>query len=117
MPSSGSTTSCMASSTSASSSLSDAAVSLILDLLRAGLGQRIFKRHPAQQRTFDPGGIFGDARERDTVAEYILVAGDGAPRSHHLGERGDGLDRFAHGLPNHLLGEHRGGRLADRAAL
>src|SRR5579875_622103 len=117
MPSSGSTTSCIASSMSASSSLSGAAVSLIRYLLCAGPRQCVFESHPAEQRAFHPGRILRDAGERDAVAQHLLVTLHGASRGHHLGERGDGLDRLADALADHLLGEDRGGGLADRAAL
>src|ERR1700741_5253482 len=100
MPSSGSTTSRIASSTSASSSLSDAVISLILNLLDIfnRLRQRVFKRHPAEQRAFDPGRILCDAGERDAVTQNVLVTGNSSPRRHHLGERGNGFQRLPNGL-------------------
>src|SRR5690349_14018306 len=123
MPSSGSTTSRIASSRSARNSSSCAVVSLICYLLevcasaRIGFGQSIFESHPSQQGAFHPGGVFGHPGERDPVAQHVLVALNGAARGHHLGERGDGLERLADALTDHLLGEHRGRRLADGAAL
>src|SRR6516225_6544818 len=106
MPSSGSTTSRIASSTSASNSLSGAEVSLIFNLLDifSRLRERIFKRHPAEQRTFDPGRILGDAGERDAVAQHILVAGHRSAGRHHLGEPGNGLQCLPNALTYHLLG-------------
>src|ERR1700755_2328727 len=109
MPSSGSTTSRIASSTSASNSSSGAVISLIPDLLQgfAGLGQCILKRHPTEQGAFHPGGVLGHSGECYSVTQDILITLDSSARGHHFSKRRDGLQRFADALTDHLLGEHR----------
>src|ERR1700709_2501983 len=116
MPSSGSTTSRIASSRSARNSSLGTAVSLICRLL-TGLRHCIFEGHPAQQRTFDPRRILGHPGEGDTVAEHIFVALDVAAGRNHLVERRNGLQRIADTLTDHQVREYRRGGLADRAAL
>src|SRR5262249_54299679 len=119
MPSSGSTTSRIASSRSARNSSSGAVVSLIPDLLQAFacLSQRVLASQPAEQRAFHPRRIFGHSGEGDAVAQYILVPLHGSARGDHVGKRVDGLQRLGHALTDHLLGEHRRRGLADRTAL
>src|SRR3954464_683059 len=116
IPSSGSTTSRIASSRSASSSSLGTAVSLIWCLL-TGLRKRVLESHPSQQRAFHPRRVLRDTGECDAVSDYILVALDRAARGHHLGERRDGLERVSDALADHLVGQHRSRRLADRTAL
>src|SRR5882757_4822343 len=116
IPSSGSTTSRMASSRSPSSSSLGTAVSLIARLL-TGLRHCVFEGHPAQQRTFDPRRVLGHPREGDAVAEYILVALNLAAGRNHLVECRDGLQRIADAPADDQVREHRRRSLADRATL
>src|ERR1700759_1489042 len=108
MPSSGSTTSRIASSRSNIISSSGVAVSLTIDLLdgMGCLSQRILEGHPAQQRALYARRILGDAGESDPVADNVLVPFDCSPRRDHRGERVDGLQRIRDALTDHLLREH-----------
>src|ERR1700682_2458569 len=118
MPSSGSTTSRIASSRSASSSSLGAAVSLIVFLqFVAGLSQSVFECHPAQQRAFHAGRVLGDTRECDAVSQYIFVTLNGSARRNHLGERRHRRQGVPDALADHLIGQHRRRGLADRTAL
>src|ERR1700755_646644 len=116
MPSSGSTTSRIASSRSARNSSLGTAVSLIWRLLTS-LGNSVFEGHPAQQRTLDASRILGHPGESDAVTEHVLVTLDVAAGRNHFVERRDGLQRVADSLADQQIGEHGGGGLADRAAL
>ena len=82
MPSSGSTTSRIASSTSSTASqsprrrgLARAASARRASVGRRGDGlrRRVLPRHPAQQRALDPGRVLRDAGERDRVLQHLLV--------------------------------------------
>src|SRR3954463_13293540 len=116
MPSSGSTTSRIASSRSARNSSLGTAVSLIWRLL-TGLRHCVFEGHPTQQRTLDPRRILGHPGEGDTVAEHIFVAHHIAAGRNHLAECRHGLQRITDVFADHQLGEYRSRGLADRAAL
>src|SRR5689334_10407246 len=86
MPSSGSTTSRMASSTSATFGIAVSWVVMVSGLRvdRAGveggrvdpcLVQRVRERHPSQQSTLHACGVLRDAGKRDAVADDLFVAG------------------------------------------
>src|ERR1700755_1114165 len=85
MPSSGSTTSRIASSRSAMNSSLGTAVSLIRRLL-TGLRQRVFESHPTQQRALDARRVLGHPGEGNAVAEHILVAHNASAGRNHLVE-------------------------------
>src|SRR4051794_10628372 len=116
MPSSGSTTSRIASSRSARNSSLGTAVSLIWRLL-TGLRHCVLEGHPTQQRTLDPRRILGHPGEGDTVAEHIFVARHIAAGRNHLVECRYRLQRITDVLADHQVGEYRRRSLADRAAL
>src|ERR687892_44309 len=111
MPSSGSTTSRMASSrssieTSPPFSAAGAGGSGIPAAPRTdgprravrgtvlGPGDGVLERHPPEQRALHAGRVAGDAGERDAVAEHVLVRLDQPAALRHLLERGEDLAGF-----------------------
>src|SRR5687767_2422897 len=91
MPSSGSTTSFIASMTSSSdvallgrSSRSTSGKSLVSDMVFLRSQDGILERHPRQQRAFHAGRKLGDAGKGDTVFQDVLV-GDDLPLALHHG--------------------------------
>src|SRR5690606_32486681 len=88
IPSSGSTTSFIASSMSATVGLvaGSPMTHLLIRLVRGRPGRRILERHPGQQRALDARGVPRHPGERHPVLQQLLVRLHLAAPGHHLRE-------------------------------
>src|SRR5712692_1003657 len=115
MPSSGSTTSRIASRRSSTSGLSSVSFVSVIGPPEC-LCRRVLPRHPAEQGALDPGRELGHADEGDRVAKDALVRLAVPARVHQLGERCRNLHRLTHRAADEQVTQHRDAGLADRAA-
>src|SRR4051812_8470996 len=87
MPSSGSTTSRMASvMASAGVSVSLMGSPCHVVLRQRSLGDRVLEGHPAEQRALDASRIARDTDERDGILEHVLIGLALPPRLHEAEE-------------------------------
>src|SRR5262245_1729504 len=127
MPSSGSTTSFIASSTSSSDALFTAAAPpgavpvsvaslMIASYTSQSLYGRVLERQPRQQGALDPVRVLRDPGEGDPVLEDRLVRDRLTPRvAHHRAELLHCGERVLDGAADQHLVEHARRGLADRA--
>ena len=79
-------------------------------------GCRVLPRHPGQQRALHARGELRDAGERDPVLQHLLVGLHVALALHQGQELLVDRHRLVDRLADHEVGHHRGRRLRDRAA-
>ena len=116
-PEPGSTTSRIASSTSATLagrvSVSDMALSIQRSIpVWASASARAIQGGRAH---LTRAGVAGDASQGDGVADDVLVAAVGTLGGQHRPDGGVFLPRRCHRFPSDQVGEHRGRRHRDRA--
>src|SRR5690606_23771516 len=115
IPNSGSTTSFIASSMSATVALVAGSPMTHLLLLRRRPGRRVLERHPGQQRALDPRRVLCHPGERHPVLQQFLVRLHPATSGDHLREGRVAPQRLGQRPAVHQFVQHAGGGPADRA--